>query len=55
VVLMKIVILMTVIESFAGMLAILYFYYRRSQSGKYALIFRRPDVSVKEQAQYSKK
>ena len=31
---MKIVILITVIESSAVMLAILYFYYRRSQSGK---------------------
>jgi hypothetical protein len=31
---MKIVILITVIESFAVMLAIMYFYYRRSQSGK---------------------
>jgi hypothetical protein len=33
---MKIVILITVIESSAVMLAILYFYYRRSQSGKRA-------------------
>ena len=31
---MKIVILITVIESLAVMLAILYFYYRRGQSGK---------------------
>jgi hypothetical protein len=31
---MKIVILITVIESLAVMLAIMYFYYRRSHSGK---------------------
>ena len=48
---MKIVILITVIESLAVMLAILYFYYRRSQSGNRALVFRRPHVSVTEQAQ----
>lgn len=48
---MKIVILITVIESSAVMLAILYFYYRRSQSGKRALVFRRRDVSIAEQAQ----
>jgi hypothetical protein len=48
---MKIVILITVIESLAVMLAILYFYYRRSQSGKHALVFRRPDVSITERAQ----
>jgi hypothetical protein len=48
---MKIVILITVIESSAVMLAILYFYYRRSQSGKRALVFRRPDVSIAEPAQ----
>jgi hypothetical protein len=47
---MKIVILITVIESSAVMLAILYFYYRRSQSGKRALVFRRP-VSITQQAQ----
>jgi hypothetical protein len=47
---MKIVILITVIESLAVMLAILYFYYRRSQSGKRALVFRRPGVSITEQA-----
>jgi len=35
---MKTVILITVIESSAVMLAILYFYYRRSQSGKRTLI-----------------
>ena len=48
---MKIVILITVIESLAITLAILYFYYRRSQSGKRALVFRRPFVSITEQAQ----
>ena len=48
---MKIVILITVIESSAVMLAILYFYYRRSQSGKRALVSRRLDVSITEQAQ----
>jgi hypothetical protein len=48
---MKIVILITVIESSAVMLAILYFYYRRSQSEKRALVFRRPNVSITEQAQ----
>jgi RsiW-degrading membrane proteinase PrsW (M82 family) len=31
---MKIVILIAVIESFAVMLAIMYFYYRRGRSGK---------------------
>jgi len=36
---MKIVILITVIESSAVMLAILYFYYRRRQLGKRALVF----------------
>ena len=35
---MKIVILITVIESLAVMLAIMYFYYRRSESGKRALV-----------------
>jgi hypothetical protein len=48
---MKIVILITVIESLAVMLAILYFYYRRRQSGERALVFRRPHVSTTEQAQ----
>ena len=47
---MKMVILITVIESLAVMLAILYFYYRRSQSGKFALVFRRRDVSITNQA-----
>jgi hypothetical protein len=47
---MKMVILITVIESLAVMLAIMYFYYRRSQSGKRALVFRRPHVSITEQA-----
>ena len=48
---MKIVLLITVIESLAVMLAIMYFYYRRSQSGKRALVLRRPHVSITEQAQ----
>lgn len=48
---MKIVILITVIESLAVMLAIMYFYYRRSQSGKRALVLRRPHVSITERAQ----
>lgn len=39
---MKIVILITVIESFAVMLAIMYFYYRRSRSGKRAFSFSWP-------------
>ena len=39
---MKMVILITVIESLAVMLAILYFYYRRSQSGKRALVSSSP-------------
>jgi hypothetical protein len=47
---MKMVILITVIESLAVMLAILYFYYRRSQSGKRALVLRRLDVSITKQA-----
>ena len=46
---MKTVILITVIESSAVMLAILYLYYRRSQSRKRALVFRRPDVSIAQQ------
>jgi hypothetical protein len=48
---MKIVILITVIENLAVMSAILYFYYRRSQSGKRALVLRHPHVSITEQAQ----
>jgi hypothetical protein len=44
---MKIVILITVIESSAVMLAILYFYYRRSQSGKRALVFSSPAEEMK--------
>lgn len=48
---MKIVILITVIESLAVMLAIMYFYYRRSESGKRALVLRRPHVSITGQAQ----
>ena len=47
---MKTVILITVIESFAVMLAIMYFYYRRSLSAKRALVLRRPRVSSTEQA-----
>lgn len=47
---MKIVILITVIESFAVMLAIMYVYYSRSQSGKRALVIRRPHVSRTQQA-----
>jgi hypothetical protein len=43
---MKILILITVIESLAVMLAILYFYYRRSQSGKRALVLRRSHVPI---------
>ena len=38
---MKIVILITVIESSAVMLAILYFYYSRRESGKRAIAFGR--------------
>ena len=48
---MKIVILITVIESLAVMLAIMYFYYIRGQSGKRALVLRRAHVSITEQAQ----
>ena len=48
---MKIIILITVIESLAVMLTIMYFYYRRSQSGKRALVFRRPDVSITKKTQ----
>jgi Na+/H+ antiporter NhaD/arsenite permease-like protein len=47
---MKIVILITVIESLIIMLAILYFYYRRSQPGKRALVLRRRHVSNTKQA-----
>lgn len=47
---MKMVILVTVIESLAVMLTILYFYYRRSQSGKRALVLRRRHVSNTKQA-----
>ena len=47
---MKTVILITVIESLAVTLAIMYFYYRRSQSGKRALVPRRLHVSITEQA-----
>ena len=48
---MKMVILITVIESLAVMLAIVYFYYRRNQSGKRALVFRRTHVPITEQTQ----
>lgn len=47
---MKIVILITVVESLAVMLAIVYFYYRRSESGECALVLRRAHVSITEQA-----
>jgi hypothetical protein len=49
---MKIVILITVIESLAVTLAIMYFYYRRSQSGERALVLRRPHVSITEQTKH---
>src|SRR5687768_2928651 len=45
---MKIVILITVVESLAVMLAIVYFYYRRSESGECALVLRRAHVSITE-------
>jgi len=48
---MKIVILITVIESLAVTLAIMYFYYRRSRSGERALVLRRPHVSITEQTE----
>ncbi len=48
---MKLVILITVIESLAVMLAIMCFYCRRSRSGKLALVLRSPHVSITEQAQ----
>ena len=48
---MEIVILITVIESLAVTLAIVYFHYRRSQSRKRALVSRRPHVSITEQTQ----
>ena len=47
---MKTVILITVIESLVVMLAITYFYYRRSQSEKRALLLRGPHVSIAERA-----
>ena len=47
---MKTVILITVIESLVIMLAILYFYYRRSESGKRVLVPRRRHVSNTKQA-----
>jgi hypothetical protein len=48
---MKMIILITVIESLAVMSAILYFYYRRTQSGKRALVLRRLQVSITKQAE----
>lgn len=45
---MKTVILVTVIESLAITLAILYIYYRRSESGKRALVFRRRSQFIDE-------
>jgi hypothetical protein len=48
---MKIVILITVIESLAVMLAIVYFYYRRSQLGKRALSSPSPARAYYAQAQ----
>lgn len=48
---MKTVILITVIESLAVMLAIMYLYYRRSRSGKRALVVPRRHVSVTDQAE----
>jgi len=47
---MKMIILITVIESLAVMLVIMYFYYRRSQSRKRPLVFRRRHVSITKQA-----
>lgn len=47
---MKTVILITVIESLAVMLTIVYFYYRRTQSEKRALVLRRRHVSITTQA-----
>ena len=49
---MRIVILITVIESFAVMLAIMYFYYQRNQSGKRALVLRRGHVPITKQAKF---
>jgi len=45
---MKIVILVTVIESLALMSAIMFFHYRRSQSRKRALDLRRRYVTITE-------
>jgi hypothetical protein len=50
---MKIVILITVIESLVVMLAIMYIYYKRSQSAKRALVLRRPHPSITEQAKFA--
>jgi hypothetical protein len=48
---MEMIILITVIESLAVMSAILYFYYRRTQSGKRALVLRRLHGSITKQAE----
>jgi hypothetical protein len=47
---MKTVILFTVIESLALMLATMYLYYRRSQPRKRALVLRPKDVFITEPA-----
>lgn len=47
---MKTVILITVIETLAITLAILYFYYKRNQSGKRALVLHHQHVSITKQA-----
>jgi len=49
---MKMVILITVIESLVVTLAIMYFYYRRSQSRKRALVLRRGHVSITKQTKF---
>ena len=45
---MKIVILITVIESLAVMSAVIYFHYRRSQSRRRVLVPRRRHESITE-------
>ena len=49
---MKMVILITVIESLVVTLAIMYFYYRGSLSKKLALVLRRRHVSITKQAKF---
>ena len=49
---MKMVILITVIESLVVTLAIMYFYYSGSQSRKRALVLRRAHVSITKQAKF---